>query len=167
MSISQCEVVAQVNSSRKSVCIYNELFSTKFNKSRRTNSEHIRAKGKRNDHILVSHFVTPYTSQLWGMYLSGWIVFIFDFIFFFSYDKSGTVSCRHWARVHKCAATTFIQVSYVNGNHKYPSDCYIIGQTISNGHSRSNRWYRLNLPTGRHRHGYVNGLVCMGNVTRC
>ena len=98
------------------------------------------------------------------MYLVFIVFLFFDFIFSFYNNKSGTILCHQWARVFSCASATCRQVGNVNNDLQFPSDCYAIGQMITDG-SISNRWYKIHLRKGKR--GYVNSLHCEGSVPRC
>jgi len=106
---------------------------------------------------------------LFMAYCQVWVLgaqhFLCSILIFFSYGKAGTVSCQHTGRVNQCAAENCAQVGSVHSGRDYPCDCYVIGQPNTDPHSRSPKWYRLNLPTGKH--GYVNSFYCGGAVPRC
>jgi hypothetical protein len=75
------------------------------------------------------------------------------------------VVCRDWAKIRWCAKLTCDQIIEVNDVNTYPSDCYIIGEMITDRISFSDVWYRLNLKSGNY--GYVSDLYCVGNVGQC
>jgi hypothetical protein len=91
--------------------------------------------------------------------------FLCSILILFLYAKAGTVSCQHPGRVYQCPAENCTQVGSVHRGRDYPCDCYVIGQPSSDPFSKNPKWYRLNLPTGKH--GYVNGFFCAGPVPRC
>jgi hypothetical protein len=102
-------------------------------------------------------------------YCQVWVLvaqhFLCSILIFFSYGKAGTVSCEFWSRVHQCAAENCAQAGSVHPGRDYPCDCFVIGQPNTDLHSKSPKWYRLNLPNGKY--GYVNSFYCAGPVLRC
>src|ERR1700722_11152717 len=88
------------------------------------------------------------------------------YFFFVSIFQPNTTYCNNWANVRSCASVDCPKVSEVKDNSTYPSDCYVIGQRVTeDGNSYFDRWYRLNITTGEY--GYVTNLYCSGNVGEC
>ncbi|CAF1288663.1 unnamed protein product [Rotaria sordida] len=82
-----------------------------------------------------------------------------------TYAKAGTVYCSGGANVRSCSSTSCSIVSYVVAGNSYPSDCYVIGSSVTIGGSTKATWYRLNLKAGGK--GYVSAHYCSGNVGKC
>lgn len=85
-------------------------------------------------------------------------------VYYYSIDNGWIVDCQQLADFFSCASTDCDRVSVVHPCGTYSSDCYVIGQVITED-SSSNKWYRINLRVGGY--GYVNGEYCFNNFSRC
>lgn len=126
---------------------------------------YIRRNGKPDgDFVGIRSAVSPHRSLL-GENPNRLVVCHCAFAFCFSFDKGNTIECQFSGRTYECAANSCAQVGFVRSQHTYSSDCYVIGKPSTDGHSKSPKWYQLNLPNGKH--SYVNDFYCDGQVPRC
>ena len=78
--------------------------------------------------------------------------------------QPGFLVCKSYAHTYACPSTDCEKISVVYGCMRYAADCYVVGQTVTDG-QQSNTWFRMKHKNGMY--GYVNSLYCEGDLPEC